>query len=455
MTARHWTHTSVLRLGSDDPVREIAFRARAVVERALDAGWSGPPFDPIALAAHLRIDVTPSDDVRDARTVTRGGRGGFRIEFNPTRPAARARFSIAHEIAHTLFPDCGDFVRNRAAYHELSADGWQLEALCNLAAGEFLMPAGTLPEEILEDMGTEKLIFWREHFDVSMEALLLRLTRLATTPCAAFCASAPATNRDATPRPLHLDYAVRSGTWTVRVPQGMRLPATSIVGECDAVGFTAERDEAWPPFGEVRVDCIGVPPYPGAVRPRVVGLIRPVSDAATATPSFLRTVRGDATRPRGSGAKIIVHVVNDATPNWGGRGFASALRQRFPAAQSAFRDWAVDAREHLSLGMTHLADVVPGVAVASLIAQKGYGESVRPRLRYSALSECLRQVAEKALAGQATVHMPRIGAGQARGSWDLIEGLVREHLCSRGIEVTVYDLPGAKAPIAEQASMAL
>ena len=26
------------------------------------------------------------------------------IEFNPTRPRGRLRFSLAHEIAHTLFP---------------------------------------------------------------------------------------------------------------------------------------------------------------------------------------------------------------------------------------------------------------------------------------------------------------------------------------------------------------
>ena len=45
-----------------------------------------------------------------------------------------------------------------------------------------------------------------------------------------------------------------------------------------------------------------------------------------------------------------------------------------------------------------------------------------------------------------TVHLPRLGAGQARGQWSVIEGLIREFVSARGIPVTVYDLPGALAP---------
>jgi hypothetical protein len=42
---------------------------------------------------------------------------------------------------------------------------------------------------------------------------------------------------------------------------------------------------------------------------------------------------------------------------------------------------------------------------------------------------------------RASVHMPRIGSGQAGGNWDIIEELVDHHLCAQGIRVTVYDLP--------------
>jgi hypothetical protein len=449
-----WTNPSVKRLGAKDPVREIVARAQRLVSSALDAGWNGPPFDPVVLASILKIPVVPSDDVRDARTLPGNVKSRLQIQFNPNRSPARVRFSIAHEIAHTLFPDCGDFVRNRAAYHELTSDSWQLESLCNLAAAEFLMPAGTLPEHLFVEAGIEELVAWKDKYGVSMEAMLLRVTKLATGRCATFCASAQVSKLNVVPRSLRIDYAVSSSAWAVKASRGLQLPASSVVGECDSVGFTGERDEAWSLFGEVRVACIALPPYPGSIRPRVVGLVRPRDSVLTPRHnSLFQVVRGDATRPRGAGAKVVVQVVNDATPNWGGRGFASALRKTFPEAQESFRHWAMAKRSNLALGMTHMAPVAPGVLVASLIAQKGYGESVRPRIRYSALRQCLSEVADRAIAARATVHMPRIGAGQARGSWDVIEGLIRELLCSRGIVVTVYDLPGSAVPTPEQPSL--
>ncbi len=45
----------------------------------------------------------------------------------------------------------------------------------------------------------------------------------------------------------------------------------------------------------------------------------------------------------------------------------------------------------------------------------------------------------------ATVHMPRLGSGQACGSWSIIEEMINEHLCRANLEVFVYDLPGDAA----------
>src|SRR5690606_23737670 len=128
-----------------DPIEMISERARALVLKAFDAGWEGPPFDPFHLADLLRIEAIPKHDVGDARTVP-VGRSGFRIEFNPSRPRERLRYSVAHEIAHTLFPDCAERVRHRASRAEIVGDEWQLEALCNVAAAEFLMPIGSFRE---------------------------------------------------------------------------------------------------------------------------------------------------------------------------------------------------------------------------------------------------------------------------------------------------------------------
>jgi len=138
-----WTNKSVLKFaGEADPVLLIEAKARQLVLRARDAGWSGPPYNPLAIADLLKIPVEANSEVVDARTIAVGD--GIRIEFNPTRPRERVRFSIAHEIAHTLFSDVGEQTRHRGGSGAAS-DEWQLEMLCNLAAAEFVMPLGSLP----------------------------------------------------------------------------------------------------------------------------------------------------------------------------------------------------------------------------------------------------------------------------------------------------------------------
>jgi hypothetical protein len=49
----------------------------------------------------------------------------------------------------------------------------------------------------------------------------------------------------------------------------------------------------------------------------------------------------------------------------------------------------------------------------------------------------------------AAVHAPRIGAGQAGGSWPVIEELINDILVRQGVKVVVYDLPGPPRPSGE------
>lgn len=64
-----------------------------------------------------------------------------------------------------------------------------------------------------------------------------------------------------------------------------------------------------------------------------------------------------------------------------------------------------------------------------------------PPVRYEAIREGLQAVAVFAREHRASVHMPRIGAGLAGGSWETISVIVEEELAGQGVEVTVYDLP--------------
>jgi IrrE N-terminal-like domain len=417
-------------------VQAVVHAARELVLNAIDSGWSGPPFDPFKLAEIRGIGISARADIPDARTVP-AGQNRFLIEYNPTRTAGRLRYSIAHEIAHTLFPDCGERIRNRSRT-AASGDDWQLEALCNIAAAEILMPIGSMKKEQTNPLDIDGILKSRKHFDVSTEAVLIRLVHLSDEACAVFVASRSADSSSG--GKYAYDYLIPSRTWQYDVARGTTLPDSSPVSECTAVGHTAKGEIHLPGVTEkLRIECIGIPPYPGAVFPRVAGFVsgrkRTHSDSAT-----MKFLHGDVLRPRGNGKKLITHIVSDATPNWGGRGVALALKKKWPFAQESFKTWHSD-RGRPRLGDVHYCEVEPGLEVATMVCQRGYGPSETPRIRYAAVETALESIVARAQITSASIHMPRIGCGQAGGSWMLVEELINSTLVSSNLSVTVYDLP--------------
>ena len=440
-----WTHPSVVNLArGGDPVQVITELARGLVTRAYDQGWSGPPFDPFELARLQRIQLTANHEIRDARIVHVGNHG-FRVEFNPQRPRARLRYSIAHEIAHTLFPDCADQVRNRSQAFELTGNEWQLESLCNLAAAEFLMPLGSFKELGEASLEIEDILERRLKFAVSMEAILIRTVRLTKRASMMFVASRIEGSGNS--GLYRMDYCVPSASWGESIPEsGIPLPSNSSVTQCTKIGFTAKGEEKWQgQDAERHLECVGLPPHPQSLFPRVAGIATPTADSGEQ--NQISYLRGDATEPRNSPA-LIVQVVNDATPNWGGRGFARAVKRKWRHVQESFQQFAEGTR--LKLGMVHVSTAEPDIWVASVIAQKGYGDSENPRIRYSALRMGLASVATEAAELGATLHMPRIGCGEGRGDWGLISDLIRAECVARGLSVFVYDLPNATQPTSER-----
>ncbi|MES2178018.1 MAG: hypothetical protein V4550_09155 [Gemmatimonadota bacterium] len=235
--------------------------------------------------------------------------------------------------------------------------------------------------------------------------------------------------------------------------RGLMLPEASTVEECIAIGFTAAGEERWG-GAHVEVQCVGIPSYPGRLDPRVVGILRPCGDrdAKLASPAIhprLSYVRGDATKPRGRGLRVIAHIVNDATPNWGGRGFASAARRAFPEAQEDFQRWVAADRRRLTLGQSHYTSLSDDLGIFHMVAQRAYGPSAKPRIRYAALDKCLSDLGSFAGAREATLHIPRIGTGEAGGAWDVVRDMILEQVCARGVPVTVYDLPNRKVADAQ------
>ena len=148
---------------------------------------------------------------------------------------------------------------------------------------------------------------------------------------------------------------------------------------------------------------------------------------------------GDATSPIGEGRKIVAHIVNDAG-RWG-KGFVVAVSKRWPAAESAYRQWYA-AGTGFELGGLQLVDVAADLWVANLIGQHGLlrrgGKT--PPVRYAAIETGLTVLAAEAVRLSATVHMPRIGCGLSGGRWEQVEPIVRRTLVAAGLGVTVYDL---------------
>jgi hypothetical protein len=435
-----WTHPSVLALQKEangrDPLDEIERRAEELALSAMEKGWSGPPFDPFQLADHLGVEMVGREDLEDARLVS--SPDGPRIEFNPQRRPARVRFSVAHEIGHLLFSDYGERVRYRSHNQDARGDDWQLEMLCNVAAAELLMPVGAFPTARASDLSLPHLLDLRQRFGVSTEALLRRVVKLADQPMALFAAA-----RQQDGNGFRLDYLVTSRAWSVPQPGVDSIPSDSVLARCTAVGFSAEATERWDDL-ELRVQAVGIPPYPGDRLPRVVGL------AATGLPAErspgLRYLRGDATNPVTTGVSVIAHIVNNRARRWSQRGFAGALARRFPPAGDLYEQWdGTDARQ---LGAVHFAKLSQSLWVASLTAQAGYGEtnSGQQRLRLTALRDALQRLASMALEHEASVHMPLIGTGQAGGSWPVVRDLVLAELVDRRVPVTVYVLPEQPMP---------
>ena len=446
MQARSWSSPSVKRMaGGEDPIAAVMARARQMVVKAMDDDWSGPPYEPARLAAILGMEVRQNEDVADARLVpggSSGDSGKATIEYNPNRPRTRIRFSIAHEIAHTLFPDHAERIRNRSYDTALNTD-LEVELLCNMAAAEILMPVVPGSEDNLETapLAMADIVRMRDKFGVSTEAMMIRLSGITAHHAIIFCATR---RNDARGSPYVVEYVLNSRSASPLLKPGASLQGMGVLSECTAVGYTTHmRREQIPGTTETRrVECIGVPPHRGKTYPRIMGVVRPAAAGRVRPPPAIEHVIGDATKPIGGGNKIIAHVANDKTGKWG-RGFGLALTRAFDGVRDDFLGWS---RRGLRLGDARTFDAGGGLAVFSMVAQHGLPRSGHRTIRYEHLATCLDKLAALARDKEASVHMPLIGTGYAGGSWDVIEDLLNRHLVRRGVKVTVYSLPGTPRP---------
>lgn len=426
-----WTNASVLRFASDeDPIQKMEEKVRALVLKAKDAGWSGPPFSPIALAKFLDIPVDPTTSVVDARTIASAK--GVRIQYNPQQSRERTRFSIAHEIAHALFEDVAHATRHRGGDPALT-DDWQLEMLCNIAASEIVMPVGSLPSRERVP-AIEELLRERLDYDVSVEAYLLRTVKVAVEPITMFVASP---RHGGSHISYSIDYAVPSPSAPRLNIKGKRVPADSSVLHCIAIGASSHATESWLTDAPARLETVGISGYPGSPLPRVAGLVR--HDHADEL-DVLHFVQGNVLEPRPFPPEIICQLTNDKAVRWGG-GVSKQSAKRYPAAEAEYSEWLKSVPKARRLGEVHYARIADDRTIASILAQEGFGPTEVPRIRYQALDKALNQLSQYARKMDASVHMPRIGTGVAGGEWPMIEDMLRTHFTGLRQGVWIYDPP--------------
>ena len=189
---RIYSHSSVTRLIklhpqiSEDPEEIIRSLVHNELTKAKNSGWNGPPFNPQFLASIMGIYYEESRELlmsEDAELhLTEDDR--LIIRYNPNKPKKRQNFSIAHEIAHTFFPEYGYRYKARHKIGQFNPES-EVEFLCDLGASEIIMPTPEFDLDV-KNMGIslKSLVELSRRYEASPEATAIRMIRTDLASCA-------------------------------------------------------------------------------------------------------------------------------------------------------------------------------------------------------------------------------------------------------------------------------
>ena len=232
---------------AEDVIRR---KCRGYVTHAKSMGWSGPSFDPRFLASMLgiRVEEMPEPWDGDGRIFPRAGQ--TIIEYRPDQTIERQRFTICHEIAHTCFPDYFEFVRRYDLKGEEGTSAHRrFERLCNVGAGELLMPH----QEFQADLAGRKICFQETcslgaRYGASVDATVRRLLDFTDHPCGvAFLTDQGFEKFNALPERFRVRWFWKTKTFRGYVPTGTLLPkGTSLLhSTLQEDGFKPSARETW------------------------------------------------------------------------------------------------------------------------------------------------------------------------------------------------------------------
>jgi hypothetical protein len=244
--------------------------ARERVAFAKSHGWSGPPFCPRILASFsgIRCKEVSHDIGCDGRILEYPNKQVW-IEYRAGRMPERQRFTMFHELAHTLFPDFCAFERRHQDGKKKSDPEKAFEHLCDVGASEMLFPHEEFTADLagLTWMGIECIHHLRERYKASIDATVHRLVQLVPDLA---CAALFLTDQKGTSTgrgPLWVKYCVRHPSFKGYFQAGIPVPSYSVAVDCyhRQLPTTRAVKEVWYPYGKPRtwlVQAARLPAFP-------------------------------------------------------------------------------------------------------------------------------------------------------------------------------------------------
>lgn len=180
------TSTALDRYVSERGVSDIVTAVKADCQRLI-AGQSLPP---VQLETPLILEQQRIKAVRRIKLPVDGRvfweKDGYVIEINSGAYPARQNFTLAHEIAHTLFLPYEDYPHASSKQREAASQddgGRREEWLCNMAAGQLLMPEPLLhPRVRAWGLSVSVLRKVAYEFGVSLPVAAIRVAETSPWP---------------------------------------------------------------------------------------------------------------------------------------------------------------------------------------------------------------------------------------------------------------------------------
>lgn len=193
MFVRQWrgevAYQIMIRTGQPDPILSM----QALTAELLDeAGQVGPRIDLDVVGSFQNIVSIVQCEMASAGRLVPTARGFLRVEVNKDHLSPKQRFTVAHEISHTLL---SSYHNNRVdqiiedaetgTFPEGDSDSREEEFLCDIGAAALLMDARFLQEYLKRfPLSIELLQKVVRDFDVSLHAATRRIAELAEVPIA-------------------------------------------------------------------------------------------------------------------------------------------------------------------------------------------------------------------------------------------------------------------------------